>query len=208
MTAPRLRRRLRPDALGPRPAQEPRRRRGADPRGGRAGRALRPDAGDDLARRALARGAVREDRPAGARSDAGRPAGGRRGRRASSSISARSPCLRARGSRTAPSSSTRLARSPPPTTRSTSSTSICRTARAGAKFAHLQRRRPRRRGRDALGLSRGDHLLRRALPGALPGARGGAEPPTSPRRPASPARPAKPIGTCCTGRAPSRPAPS
>ena len=103
-TAP-LRRRLRPDALRARPAARTATQAVAPrPRGGAAGRALRADAGDDLARRARPRRAVRQDRRRGARPDArGLARRWRARRRVDVHVGSLAPCGPATRSPTAPS---------------------------------------------------------------------------------------------------------
>ena len=110
--------------------------------------------------------------PAGARSDARRPARGRAGEgRLRPYRLARGACGRQGRQPRLPHRSAgrdrRLLRQDPPLRRRSAE------RRELARIAHLHRRRPGRAGRDALGLSRRDHLLRRALPGALSGARRG-----------------------------------
>ena len=170
----RLHRRLRPDALRPRPAQEPRRRRSALVReaAGQGADYVQTPEMTALVERNRA-SPVREDRPGGARSDA-RRACARSPRETGVIVHVGSLAVRA-GDKVANRAFLidPAARSSPPTTRSTCSTWICRTARAGANPRTYTGGDRAVAGRDAVGPSRPDDLLRRALPGALPRARRG-----------------------------------
>ena len=191
------------------PLAEPRRSRRPRARGRRARRALRPDAGDDLARRALAAP------PCSTRS-APRSATRRSPPCARSPASARvvvhvgSIAVQGRRQDRQP----RLRRSMPDGEIVASYDKIHlfdvdlpngESWRESATYTGGDRAVL---AETPVGLSRPDHLLRRALSRPSTGRSPRTARRSCRRPPASPGRPARRIGTCCTGRGRSRPAPS